>query len=84
MPLICMDRLKAAFHALEDKPFVKLQRPSHTRWLACDDAIQIVKKSLNLLSLALQDMANDGDVTALGLATLLTKYMFVAGVFFYG
>ena len=27
-------------------------------------------------------MANDGDATALGLATLLSKYQFVAGVFF--
>ena len=76
-------RLKAAFSALEDRPSLKLQRPSDTRWLACNEAIQVVKKSLNPLLITLQEIANDdGDVTALGLATLLTSYKFVAGVFF--
>ena len=77
------DRLKAAFSALEDRPSLKLQRPSDTRWLACNEAIQVVKKSLNPLMIALQEIANDdGDATALRLATLLTSYQFVAGVFF--
>lgn len=75
-------RLEAAFSVLEDKPSLKLQRPSDTRWLACDEAIQVVKKSLNPLSIVLQEISNEGDATALGLATLLTKYEFVAAVFF--
>ena len=38
--------------------------------------------TLQPLSAALRDISNEGDVTVLGLATLLTKYKFVAGVFF--
>ena len=60
-------RLKGAFSALEDKPSLKLQRPSDTRWLAYNEAIQVVKKSLNPLLITLQEIANDEcDATALG------------------
>ena len=38
--------------------------------------------TLQPLSVALQDISNEGNATALGPATLLTKYEFVAGVFF--
>ena len=73
--------LKATFEALLNKPGLKLHKPSDTRWLACDEAVQVVKKNLEPLSVALQELALD-DATALGLYTLLSEYEFVAGVFF--
>ena len=77
-------RLQAAFQALENKPALKLRKPLDTRWLACDEAVQVVRKSIQPLSLALQDLAtsDNTDATALGLSCLISKYEFVAGVFF--
>ena len=73
-------RLNATFEALFDKPALKLRKPAETRWLACDE----VKKRLHPLSITLQHIASrySSDVTALGLATHLSKYNFIAGVFF--
>jgi uncharacterized protein YsxB (DUF464 family) len=73
--------LQAAFSFMESAS-LKLQRPSDTRWLACDAAIQVVKRSLEPLLFTLNQIADEGEATALGLATLLTKYKFVAAVFF--
>jgi hypothetical protein len=74
-------KLQEAFQSLENRPTLKLRKPSDTHWLACDEAIQTVKKSLHPLAVALQELATD-DATALGLSTLLNKYQFVAGVYF--
>ena len=50
---------------------LKLQKPSDTRWLACDAAIQAVKRSLEPLAFTLNQIADEGEATALGLATLV-------------
>ncbi len=80
----CQGRLAETFEVLENRPALKLRKPADTRWLACDEAVQIIKKSLQPLSIALQDLAagDSSDATALGLSTLMSKYEFVAGVFF--
>ena len=71
-------RLNATFEALFGKPALKLRKPAETRWLACDEAVQVVKKRLHPQHIASSDSS---DATALGLATLLSKYNFIAGVF---
>ena len=75
-------RLRECFQILENKPALKLRKPADTRWLACEEAVQVVKKSLQPLAITLEELSHSGDATALGLATLLKRYEFIAGVFF--
>ena len=75
-------RLRECFQILENKPALKLRKPADTRWLACEGALQVVKKSLQPLAITLEELSHSGDATALGLATLLKRYEFIAGVFF--
>ena len=76
-------KLQASFERLFDQPALKLRQPSDTRWLACDEAVQTLKRSLEPLTKALEDIANsdDGDATAVGLAGILRRYKFVSCVF---
>ena len=77
-------KLQASFEQLFDRPALKLRQPSDTRWLACDEAVQTLKRSLEPLTKALEDIANsdDGDATAVGLAGILRRYKFVSCVFY--
>ena len=80
-------KLQATFEALfENESGLKFKKPADTRWLklACDEAVQVLKKILTSLSVTLQDIASSdsSDATALGLCSLLGKYEFIAGVFF--
>ena len=77
-------QLQASFEEVFDRPALKLREPADTRWLSCDEAIQVIRRSLDPLSVALQDLASSdaGDATALGLAGLFRQYTFVAAVFF--
>ena len=63
---------------------LNLRQPSGTHWLACDEAVQILKCSFELLTKKLEDIANsdDGDATAVGLAVILQRYKFVSCVLF--
>ena len=75
--------LKSIFEEVFNRPALKLREPAETRWLACDEAVQVMKRSLDPLSTTLQEIADeDGDATALGLAGLFKKYSFIAAVFF--
>ena len=46
----------ATFKSLFNKPSLNLRKPAETRWLACDEAIQVIKKSLYPLAITLQDI----------------------------
>ena len=79
-------QLQASFEQLFDRPALKLRKPSDTRWLACDEAVQTLRRSLEPLTAAVENLAasDDSDATAVGLAGILRRYNFVAAVFFYG
>lgn len=80
----CSGHLEATFMQLFNKPALKLKKPSDTRWLACDEAVKTLKKILEPLTITIENMAasEESDATVVGLAGLLSKYSFVAAVFF--
>ena len=63
-------------------PELKLKEAKDVRWLSCSQAVIAVQKNLLPLTIFLISDAEEGDATALGLATALQTYEFVAGVFF--
>ena len=63
-------------------PEIKMQKPSDTRWLACERAVRAVLRSLPALVKTFEDIYNEkGDAEAHGIATLLTKYRTVACIY---
>ena len=76
---------RLAFKQLFDRPALKLRQPSDTRWLACDEAVQTLKCSLEPLTKALEDIANsdDGDaIYSCWLSWNFAKVQIVSCVFF--
>lgn len=59
------------FSVMDSQP-LKLQKHSDTRWPACDSTIQVVKQSINRLSITLNQIAEESDATDFDLATLFT------------
>ena len=82
--LKCAGQLQASFEQLFDQPALKLRQPSYTRWLACDEAVQTLKRSLKPLAFTQEKLASsdDGDATTVGLAGIIRRYHFVSCVFY--
>ncbi|XP_065831015.1 zinc finger protein 862-like [Oscarella lobularis] len=60
-----------------NKPTVRLQRPSDTRWLSLGNAVTALLKSLAAVKAVLENEAASGDVTAIGLVHQFKKPMFL-------
>ena len=60
-----------------NKPTVRLQRPSDTRWLSLGNAVTALLKSFAAVKAVLENEAATGDVTAIGLLHQFKKPMFL-------
>lgn len=65
-----------------NQPELHLKRPTETRWLSLEYAIDALRKSLQSVSGVLNQEADDGDATALGLAIALSKPQFLITLWF--
>ena len=59
-------------------PQLRLQKPTVTRWMSLENAVDALRKCFRSVKLVLDAEANDGDATALGLAMELGKPEFIA------
>ena len=67
--------VQQAFHL----PELKLKEAKDVRWLSCSQAL---KRNLFPLTIFMNNEAEMGDATALGLSVALQSYSFIAGVYF--
>ena len=63
-------------------PQLKLKEAKDVRWLSCSQAVIALQKNLLPITVFMISEAEAGEATALGLATALQQYEFVAGVYF--
>ena len=61
---------------------VTVKQPTDTRWLSYEAAVGSLRKCLPSVKLVCEEEANEGDATALGLATQITKPNFIAMLLF--
>ena len=59
-------------------PAIKLKQPTETRWLSHEQAVHSLRKCLCAIKATCEKQANEGDATALGLSTHLSKPNFIA------
>ena len=63
-------------------PEIKIQKPNDTRWLAQEQCVSAVRKSLPALLHTFDGIYKEsGDAEAYGLAKLLCMYKFIAGLY---
>ena len=65
-----------------DHPQVKLKKPSDTRWLSLENAVNALRRCFKPVKCVLDHEANEGDATALGLSTHLDKPEFIVNLHF--
>ena len=63
-----------------DEPQLKLQRPTETRWLSHQNAVDTLRRCLRTVYVTLQHEASEGDATAHGLSKEIEKPAFVASL----
>ena len=54
-------------------PALHLKRPADTRWLSLEQAVDALRRSLQPVRAVLNAEAEEGDATALGVASELAK-----------
>ena len=65
-----------------NNPELHLKRPSDTRWLSLEYAVDALRHSLEPVRAVLNQQAEEGDATALGLAAEVAKPHFVINLYF--
>ena len=65
-----------------DHPKLKLKKPSETRWLSLENAVNALRRCYKPVISVLENNASEGDATALGLHTQLNKPDFIVNLHF--
>ena len=60
-----------------DNPQLKLKKACETRWLSLENAVNALRRCFQPVKCVLDQEANDGDATALGLSIHLGKPEFI-------
>ncbi len=63
-------------------PHIKLQRPTETCWLSLENAFIVLRRSHKPVASVLEQEAAEGDATALGLKSHMTKPEFIPALHF--
>ena len=63
-----------------DEPQLKLQRPTETRWLSHQNAVDTLRRCLKAVYVTLQHEASEGEATAHGLCNEIEKPTFIASL----
>ena len=61
-----------------NEPHLKLQRPTETRWLSHQNAVDALRRCLKAVYTTLQHEASEGEATAYGLCNEIEKPTFIA------